>query len=202
MKRKSTTKRLLSGKIANRKVMLFPKTWSLYHNTSGNTIRSSIFFIESKESPLCPICNGSLSGYDSRLRHVIQADGSRESYRLKRLRCQGCGKLHVELPDCMQPYKHHSASIIEAELDETGIHCPADESTIRLWRRQFAVNLPQMEGALQSLWQQQSSRYRPLISSGSLLQFFRNTGPGWLTIVTQQLLGAGLGVPTQFAFCP
>lgn len=107
----------------------------------------------------------------------------------------------MELPDCMQPYKHYSVSIIEAELDESGTHCPADESTIHLWRRQFAVNLLQIEGALQSLWQQQSSRYRPLISSSSLLQFFRNNGPGWLTIVTQQLVGAGLGVPTQFAFC-
>ena len=108
----------------------------------------------------------------------------------------------MELPDCMQPYKHHSVSIIEAELDETGTHCPADESTIRLWRRQFAVNLPQIEGSLQSLWQQESSRYWSLISSGSLLQFFRNTGPGWLTIVTQKLLGSGFGIPTQFAFCP
>ena len=108
----------------------------------------------------------------------------------------------MELPDCMQPYKHHSASIIEAELDETGTHCPADESTIRLWRRQFAVNLHQIEGALQSVWQQQSSRYRSLISSGSLLEFRQSIGPGWLTIVTQQLVCAGLGVPTQFAFCP
>jgi len=164
--------------------------------------QSKIFFIESKESSLCPICSGSLSGYDSRLRHVIQADGSRESYRLKRLRCQGCGKLHIELPDCMQPYKHHSASVIEAELDETGTHCPADESTIRLWRRQFAVNRSQIEGALQSLWQHQFLRYRSLISSDSLLQLFRSIGPGWLTIVTQQLLNAGFGVPTQFAFCP
>jgi len=45
--------------------------------------------VSSDESPLCPICSGSLSGYDSRLRHVIQADGSRESYRLKGLHCQG-----------------------------------------------------------------------------------------------------------------
>ena len=37
-----------------------------------------------------------------------------------------------------------------------GIHCPADESTVRLWRRQIAVNLLQIEGVLQSLWQQQS----------------------------------------------
>ena len=76
---------------------------------------AAYFSLRVKNHPSAPIWTGSLSGYDSRLRHVIHVDGSKEIYRFKRLRCQGCRKLHVELRDCMQPYKHHSARIIEAE---------------------------------------------------------------------------------------
>lgn len=102
----------------------------------------------------------------------------------------------------MQPYKHYSAEVIEAELDETGVHCPADESTIKVWRKQFRVNTIQIEGALRSILSKTFNELYPLLSSDSLLKVIRNKGSGWLTIVTQMLLTAGLGVPTQFAFCP
>jgi hypothetical protein len=101
----------------------------------------------------------------------------------------------------MQPYKHYCAPVIEAEIDESGTHCPADESTIRLWRKQFRDNRQQIESALHSLWQEQHARYGSLLSQDSLLQSIRNKGFGWLTSVTQFLLNANLGVPTQFAFC-
>lgn len=101
----------------------------------------------------------------------------------------------------MQPYKHYCTAVIETELDENGTHCPADESTIQLWRKQFKANQSQIESALQSLWQKQHARYRSLLSPDSLLKSIRNKGSGWLTSVTQFLLNANLGVPTQFAFC-
>ncbi len=165
-------------------------------------MKKIIFLIKSKESAVCPICEGHLSGYDSKNRHVIKSDGSKETYRLRRLKCKHCQKLHTELPDFMQPYKHYSTEVIEAELDETGIHCPADESTIRVWHKQFTDNMTQIEGALRSIWTEAHNKLYPLLSTDSLLKVIQNKGSGWLTTVTQMLLAAGLGIPTQFAFCP
>jgi len=108
----------------------------------------------------------------------------------------------VELPDFIQPHKHYSSTTVEAELDGTGNDCPADDSTIRLWRKQFLHNLDQIEGALRSLWSNEYRMYYPLLSADSLLEAIKNNGLGWLTSVNQMLIKAGLGVPTQFAFCP
>jgi len=113
-----------------------------------------------------------------------------------------CKKTHVELPDFIQPFKHHSAAVVEAELDITGNDCPADDSTIRLWRKQFTSNLHQIEGSLRSLWSNEHRRYYPLLCADSLLESIKNKGSGWLTSVTQLLVLAGFGVPTQFAFSP
>lgn len=143
-----------------------------------------------------------IGGYDSKKRHVIHSDGIRKTYRLRRLKCKSCRKTHVELPDFITPNKHHSCAVVEAELDGTGNDCPADDSTIRLWRKQFARNLRQIEGALRSLWSTEYRRYYPLLSADSLLEAIKNKGSGWLTTVNQILINAGSLVPTQFAFCP
>ena len=157
--------------------------------------------IKSKESNVCPDCSGSLSGYDHRQRKLIRDDGTKETYRLRRLKCSSCGKLHLELPDIMQPFKHHETKVIESELSGTGVSCPADDSTIRVWRRQFTRNLNQLSAALKSLWMKAHKMHYPLLG-GSLLDTLINTGPGWLTFVTQLCISGGFGIPTQFAFCP
>jgi len=108
----------------------------------------------------------------------------------------------VELPDFIQPHKQYCCAVVEAELDGTGDDCPADDSTIRLWRKQFARNFHQIEGALRSLWSDEYRRYYPLLSADSLLETIKLKVSGWLTSVTQILVNAGFGVPTQFAFCP
>ena len=110
--------------------------------------------------------------------------------------------MHTQLPAFMQPYKHYGASVVETEIDAIGIHCPADESTIRIWRKQFQVNYHPIEGALRSIWIEIHKKQYGLLQAHSLLANIRNKGSGWLTTVTQILLAAGLGVPTQFAFCP
>jgi hypothetical protein len=100
----------------------------------------------------------------------------------------------------MQPFKHHECSVIEAELDNTGTSCPADDSTIRVWKRQFARNIDYLSRALKSLWIQAHKKQYPLLRD-SLLDI-QNRGPGWLTLVTQLCIRGGFSIPTQFAFCP
>ena len=67
---------------------------------------------------------------------------------------------------------------------------------------QWQLNLIQVEGALKSLWIKLHQQHFPLMESESLLEGIRNKGSGWLTSVSQILVNAGYGVPTQFAFCP
>jgi len=160
------------------------------------------FFIMSKESPHCPLCSGELSGYDSRKRKVRDSLGNHQLFLLRRLKCKSCGKLHIELPSIIQPFKHYLSEVVEACLDGTRDDCPADDSTIRCWRKQWRNNLVQLEGALKSLWSHKYQRNYPLLAADSLLSIIQKHGSGWLTTVTQMVVAAGYGVPTQFAFCP
>ena len=122
-------------------------------------------------------------------------------YRLARLRCKSCGTLHLQLPDFMQPHKQYGADVVETVLDGVESHCPADESTIRIWKRQFKQNASHVENGLRTVWSRIHGKHFPLLSQRSLLDELKNKGVGWLTKVTQILLEAGLGVPTRFAFC-
>jgi hypothetical protein len=97
--------------------------------------------ITSCESVICPICGGGLQAIGSRGRTVINFEGQKKIYRIRRLRCkEGCGKIHHELPDSIVPYKRHSAlTIAKIGEAETGGLC-AETSTISKLR-QFVYNL-------------------------------------------------------------
>lgn len=102
----------------------------------------------------------------------------------------------------MHPYKHYASNVVEAVIDETGNNHTAEESTANRWKQAFGRNMEQIEGALRSIWMAIDERPFPLLSADSLLSAIRIHGPGWLTLVTQMLIKAGIGPPTYFAFCP
>ena len=78
-----------------------------------------IFLINSKEESICPCCGSPLKYRDSRRRVHKIAGGDKEWYLIRRLKCTGdkCGRLHNELPDCICPYKHYDAGLIEDVAD-------------------------------------------------------------------------------------
>ena len=57
------------------------------------------------------------------------AGGRKEWYCIRRLKCteDRCGRLHNELPDCMFPYKHYDAGLIEDVVD--GVVSEEDSET-------------------------------------------------------------------------
>ena len=91
--------------------------------------------VKGKFAAYCPDCRHLLSGYDTRRRIVIGDDGKPATFLLRRLRCSECGKLHLEIPDFISPHKHYSAETIRQALRERGGSCPADDSTIRRWKK-------------------------------------------------------------------
>ncbi len=84
---------------------------------------------------ICPDCRRLLSGYDTRKRVVIGDDGKPAVFLLRRFRCRECGKLHLEIPDFISPHKHYSAETIRQAIQDGGKTCPADDSTIRRWKK-------------------------------------------------------------------
>lgn len=91
--------------------------------------------IISKGVLFCPLCGGKLSGYDTRRRHVVDAAGDTYWLLLRRYRCLECEKLHIAAPSFIMPQKHYETAVI-AEVRAGHIElCPADNSTIRRWRR-------------------------------------------------------------------
>lgn len=102
-----------------------------------------VYKIRNKDAPFCPDCGQLLSGYDTRARHVIDSAGQICWYRLRRLKCPGCKKLHLELPDFMAPKKHYEARLIEDVIAGRLDSCPADDSTIRRWKNgKYPPSLP------------------------------------------------------------
>lgn len=100
----------------------------------------------------CPICSGDLSARSSKNRKVIRDDGTKDTYRLRFLKCRSCEKIHTELPDFIQPFKHYESEVIEAVIDGSSYSCPAEESTQSLWRIQFTEKANQIDGILTSIW--------------------------------------------------
>lgn len=165
-----------------------------------STTQNQIFFIRSKEESCCPICNGSVTVRDTRDRKVIDDSGTRKLYRLRRLKCRSCNKLHIELPDSMIPYKHYEAAVIEAALDGTTDSCPADNSTIQRWQIWLRQLILRADSTLRSLWSSYHQKNWPLFDRSSLLQKLRKHYPGWLRSVHVLLTKTGFGVHTQFAW--
>ena len=113
-----------------------------------NTRRLKIFLINSKEESICPCCGSPLKYRDSRKRVHRIAGGGKEWYLLRRLKCSNgkCRRLHNELPDCICPYKHYDAGLIEDVAD--GVVSEEDtetedypcEGTMKHWRWWLRMN--------------------------------------------------------------
>lgn len=103
-----------------------------------------LFVITGTETIRCPICRGDLKPYDRRKRSAVNSDGKKNRYVLRRLRCQSCLKLHLELPDTLIPYKRYEVQVIEQVITGTAGQIPYEERTrqkIRHWYHQAHQHL-------------------------------------------------------------
>lgn len=139
---------------------------------------------------------------DSRDRVCQHADGIRRVYRLRRLYCKHCRKIHTELPDFMQPFKRYVANVVEAVVDGRSETCPAEESTMRKWCGWFSNRKAMLDARIQALKQSLEGVVLSVLSPCSLLQEIRSTGIGWLSRLTRQLVNFGNEIHTCFACCP
>lgn len=84
-------------------------------------------------------------------------NGEKKACLLRRLRCDRCRRLHIELPDVLTPYKHYATEIIENVVDE--VSSPDDpstedypcERTMQRWSEWIRRNTTQIDGFLRSI---------------------------------------------------
>ena len=88
-------------------------------------------YIRSEEVSLCPICHSVLKVIGSRERTAIEADGNKQIFVIRRLRCKDCGHVHHELPDLLVPFKRHCAETIEQVVSGGEPVSPLGKPTIR-----------------------------------------------------------------------
>ena len=91
--------------------------------------QNGMYYIVPSSVPGCPQCGGEMKIRDSKRRKVIFADGTVDTFVLRRYKCTVCGRVHLELPDIMVPHKHYSRSAIIDTINGER-NCSAEQSTI------------------------------------------------------------------------
>lgn len=104
----------------------------------------------------------------------------------------------------MIPYKRHEAESIEAVLeDKELLDTPADEFTLKRWRKWFAGLTRHLLGVLASAMLKSSSEMDMTPPTGDALQRIRQAvgdAPGWLSRVVQTAVKNNCCVQTRSAF--
>lgn len=85
-----------------------------------------------------------------RRRVLFDSADTRRVLMIRRLMCCGCGQIHHELPDCVVPYKRHSAEAIE-EMIADPEEAPYETSTTRRITAWWGSVLPYFLNVLKSL---------------------------------------------------
>jgi len=152
--------------------------------------KTKIYTVKVEQISYCPLCGGDLTVRDSRKRGIIDSGGKKRTFRLRRLKCGNCKKLHTELPDIIQPFKHYTAGVIESVLDGSD-YCPAETSTIKRWRKWFSIAVPRIEQVLAAIKLTNVSNSINLLKYSSLIDHIRSGGRGWLSRLTRMLVNSG-----------
>lgn len=98
-----------------------------------NYTKKNYFTITSDEKNVCPECNQIMRVRDSRKRTVMDECGEKYVFNLRRFKCEECQNIHLELPDCLVPYKRYSKNAIDVVVNGKCDYYIVDQSTIYRW---------------------------------------------------------------------
>lgn len=126
-------------------------------------------------------------------RHYRDEEGEKIWFRIRRLRCKECGKLHRELPDILLPYKHYRCEIIEETLDGKEETPGPDARTHHRWRDWFAWVSVVLGCVLSAIRVEREGLLGLLDTPEPPLERRRKHGGGWLA--NSVLLSINAGYP-------
>jgi len=142
-------------------------------------VQGVFLFVVSGEVSICPDCNGALSVRSWRARMMIDGDGTKAVYQIRRLYCEQCRHLHHELPDCMVPYKRHCAETIEKAINGKPADAPLDDHALRRFKGWWSVVLPYFLNVLKSLSEKYKIPFNPAPAFRSVVRAVVNSG-SWI----------------------
>ena len=93
---------------------------------------------------------------------MIDNDGKKIIYHIRRLRCAPCNRIHHELPDCIVPYKRHCAETIEAITNGIFNKAPCEGRTIQRILTWWKILQPYLSNILKSLAIKYITEYQSL----------------------------------------
>lgn len=70
---------------------------------------------------------------DSRKRTIMNENGEKYIFSLRRFQCNVCKNIHLELPDCIIPNKRYSRNAIDIVVSGKCDYYIMDQSTIYRW---------------------------------------------------------------------
>ena len=118
--------------------------------------------------------------------------------QVRRLYCEHCNRLHIELPDILVPRKHYSLEVIENVVD--GVSTPEDktsesypcERTMERWKDWVSFNKDQIDSCLKSIgYRFLGIREEIFKETTSLFSMVRKKGAGWLAICERAIYNVG-----------
>ena len=179
-------------------MIIVPKFELKYNRETG------IYTIISITACTCPLCGGSLYHRDYKPRNSKKCDGEILHFKLRRLLCDNCKKLHTEIPDIIQPHKHYDSATIQSVIDgtEESKNCVADNSTIRRWEKSFAEAASDIDRRLISVQAKETDSSVRIIFPEITIAAIKATVNRWLAFVMYLLINSGHKLCTRFAFRP
>jgi len=115
-------------------------------------VKKAVFlFVISKVTSDCPVCGAALFSRGRRSRSLVLSTEDKVILMIRRLMCSGCERIHHELPDCIVPYKRHSAETIEAVINEEPDQTPCEGKTTQRILQWWSVMFPYLLNILKSL---------------------------------------------------
>jgi len=156
---------------------------------------------------LCPICQGRLRLHSSYERHVTDGAGKRHDGWIAQGYCVECDRYHALIPSFIEPYKQYSAEVVEGVImeyetcgDIKTSSCPASDSTIYRWVKQFKEHGARAVGWLLSILYTVYGQYISVIKvqqEGLLKQLARLT-QRLLTCSTRGIIGRANIILTKY----
>jgi hypothetical protein len=130
--------------------------------------------------------------------------GEVKRFMLRRLRCQDCLRLHTEIPDTIQPFKHYDSEAIQIVLDgdKRAEKCVADTSTMSRWKADMAEAMPDISARVVSCHVRDMEEVAPVAAAEHIIGNIKKKHSRWLAYVMKLLINWGHKLCTQFAFCP
>jgi hypothetical protein len=124
-------------------------------------------------------------------------------YRIRRLQCVSCSRIHRELPDFVLPFKNYDSQTVQETLESTPDNCcSADDSTMRRWQNSFELSKNALMALLVSYYMNLTKSMPSLLGFKDILSQIRAEQKNWLSFVMRLLINSGHRPHTGFAFCP